>query len=290
MKSLYIKTALIASFISCLFSCTEEISVDVAHEPQTVISGDLTNLNEHVTVVIQQTLPLNSVESFRAVNDAEVSLFEKDINGTVHLLTSDFMVDQGVYRSSETVATTTGNKYWIEILLTDGSLFKSVEETMLSVISISEIEVDDEFEDVLNVSFRDPEATTNFYKVSVALFNQGQLVSTNTTESNDIIFNGNEDASIEIDLFRFENEDQPIPEYDTGEVSLSNINFSSYQFLLNQRAQIEANEDSGDSSGGDPSQLFSTPPVSLMGNITNVSTGRTALGNFTVSAVFVENQ
>ncbi len=290
MKSSYIKIVLIVSLITCFFACTEEISVDVAHEPQTVIFGELTNLDEQMSVIIQQTLPLNASESFQTVNDAEVSLYEKTANGMTNLITSNFSVNQGVYVSNQPISTTTGNTYWIEVILSDGTQFKSKEETMLPVVSISTVEVDEEFDDVLNISFNDPQDATNFYKASVNLYDLGVLVSTNFTESNDVIFNGNEDASIEIDLFRFENENQSIPEYDAREILLGNINFSSYQFLLNQRAQLEVNEDTGDSSGGDPSQLFSTPPVSLLGNITNTTTNRTALGNFTIISLNAVSQ
>jgi len=285
MKFLNIKSILIISSISFLFGCTEEISVDVAHEPQTIIFGELTNLNEQVRVSVQQTLPLNASESFQGVDDAVVSLYEKTTDETTNLITTDFSVNQGVYTSNQMIPTVLDNKYWIEVLLNDGTLYRSEEETMLPVIAISEVAVDEEFNDVLNISFNDPVNTSNFYKVSVSLYNQGQLVSTNFTESNDVIFNGNENASIEIDLFRFESDDQILPEYDTREVTLGNVNFASYQFLLNQRAQIEANEDAGEDSGGDPSQLFSTPPVSLLGNIINTSTNKIVLGNFTVNSL-----
>ncbi|WP_109301027.1 hypothetical protein [Aquimarina sp. AU474] len=289
MKSVYSKIALSLSIVNCLFSCTEEITVNVAHESQTVIFGELTNLNDEVVVTIQQTLSLNASESFQAVNDALVSLYEKTVDGNINIITSDFSVNQGIYTSNQTVTTTIGNTYWIEVVLNDGTLFKSEEETMLPIVPISEVTVDNEFDDVLNVSFADPTNATNFYKISVLLYNQGQLVSTNFTESNDVIFDGNDNASVEVDLFRFEEENQSIPEYDSREIRLGNINFTSYQFLLNQRAQIDANEEAGEESGG-PSQLFSTPPVSLLGNITNTSTNTTALGNFTIISISVENQ
>lgn len=288
----YKKILLALSILITFFSCTKEISVDVAHEPQTIIFGELNNLNQQVLVNIQQTLPLNASESFQAVNDAMVSLYEKTSNGTTNLVTDVFSINQGVYTSSQVISTVIGNKYWIEIVLTNGTRFKSKQEAMLPVIPISEIEIDAEFDDVINVSFNDPQSVPNFYKASVSLYNQGTLVSKNFTESNDVVFDGNSEASLGIDLFQFieEEEDEPLPDYDAIEVSLGNINFSSYQFLLNQRSQIEANEDSGDSSGGDPSQLFSTPPVSLLGNITNTTINKTALGNFTVISLSVENQ
>ncbi|WP_299883535.1 DUF4249 family protein [uncultured Lacinutrix sp.] len=275
-----------------LCSCTKEISVDVAHEPQTVIFGELNNLNQQVSINIQQTLPLNASGSFQAINNAMVSLYEKTSNGTTNLVTDDFSVNQGVYISNQAISTVVGNKYWIEIVLTNGARFKSEEETMLPVVPISEIEIDSEFDDIINVSFNDPEGAINFYKASVSLYNQGTLVSTNFIESNDVVFDGNSEASLGIDLFQFQEEDDetPLPDYDAIEVLLGNINFSSYQFLLNQRSQIEANEDAGDSSGGDPSQLFSTPPVSLLGNITNTTTNKTALGNFTVISLSIVNQ
>lgn len=292
MKSLHIKTFFILSLFCNFYSCTEEISVDVTHEPQTVIFGELTNINANISISVQQTLPLNALESFSAVNNAVVSLYEKDSNGVTNLITNNFNINNGIYTSTEEISGIIGNTYWIEVTLNNGTSFKSTEEKMNPVVPISEVEIDTQFDDVLNIKFSDPANIINFYKMKVMLFNTGQLVSTNTSESNDVVFDGNNEASVSIDLFRFQDEDdeEPLPSYDTIEVSLGNINFSSYQFLLNQRSQIEANEDAGDSSGGDPSQLFSTPPVSLLGNITNTTTNRTALGNFTVNALSIINQ
>ena len=290
MKSSHIKTLLFALITILYSSCTKEISVDVSHDIQTVIFGELTNLNQPVSISIQQTLPLNSTSSFQAVNDATISLFTKDSNGVVSLITTAFSIDKGVYTSLQPVSTTIGNTYWIEVALNDGTQFKSKEEFMKPVVSITEIEIDEQFNDILNIEFSDPVGITNFYKVKVELFNQGQLVSSNFSESNDVVFDGNADASLSVDLFRELDEDQPLPSYDAIKASLGNINFSSYQFLLNQRSQIEANEDSGEDSGGDPSQLFSTPPVSLLGNITNISNNKTTLGNFTVISLSVDNK
>lgn len=293
MRSIYIKTILTISLFSSFYSCTNEISVDVAHEPQTVIFGELTSINETLSISIQQTLPLNALESFRAINNAIVSLYEKNTNGVTNLITNNFAVNEGIYTSDQEISGIVGNTYWIEVILNDGTIFKSVEEKMNSVVPISEIEIDEQFDDILNIKFSDPANIINFYKMKVRLFNQGQLVSSNTSESNDVVFDGNSEASVSIDLFMFqedEEEEESFPEYDSVEVSLGNINFSSYQFLLNQRSQIEANEDAGESSGGDPSQLFSTPPVSLLGNITNNTTNKTALGNFTVNALSIVNQ
>ncbi|MDO5978899.1 hypothetical protein [Flavivirga spongiicola] len=290
MKSSHIKTLLFALITILYSSCTKEISVDVSHDIQTVIFGELTNLNQPVSISIQQTLPLNSTSSFQAVNDATISLFTKNSNGAVSLITTDFSIDKGVYTSLQPISTTIDNTYWIEVVLNDGTQFKSKEEFMKPVVSITEIEIDEQFNDILNIEFSDPVGITNFYKVKVELFNQGQLVSSNFSESNDVVFDGNADASLGVDLFRDLDDDQPLPLYDAIKASLGNINFSSYQFLLNQRSQIEANEDSGEDSGGDPSQLFSTPPVSLLGNITNISNNKTTLGNFTVISLSVDNK
>ena len=292
MQLKHIKTVMLLSTITALFSCTKEISVDVTHEPQTIISGELTNLNQPMSISIQQSLPLNASESFNPVNDAVISLYEKDINGNTNLIVSSFSVNQGVYTSNQSITTTIGNTYWVEVTLTNGTLFKSQEEVMQPIVPISELTINDQFDDVLDIKFSDPETATNFYKVTVELYNMGTLVARNFSESNDVIFNGNVDASIGVDLFQEneEEEDNPLPEFDMIRATLGNINFSSYQFLLNQRAQIEVNNEAEESSGGNPSQLFSTPPVNLLGNITNTSTNRTVLGNFTVISLSSENQ
>lgn len=280
MKNLSI---ILLGFIS-LFSCTKEISVSVNHEPQTVIFGTISNENKPVTIHIQQSVPLNSSATSQPVNDASILLYTKTPSGTTELLTDDFTVSQGTYTSTTIINTNIGNYYWIEVVLSNGTQFRSAEELLKPVVPINELEITNE--DILEITFNDPADDINFYKFTVDLFNNGVHVSNNASESNDVVFNGNDNATVEIDLFRgFDDEDEDIfIEYDEIRVTLCNINFGSYQFYLNQSLQIESNDSE---SSGDPSQLFATPPVNLLGNISN---NTTALGNFTVNAITTENQ
>ncbi|WP_106790730.1 DUF4249 family protein [Aquimarina sp. Aq78] len=286
MKSIYIKIIASSLLILCISSCTKEISVDVPHEPQTIIFGSISNEIAPVSIRIQQSVPLQDSSTSKPVNDASVSLYAKDTSGNTNLVTDDFVIDQGVYTSAQSISTTIGHSYWIEVRLNDGTLFKSKEELLKPVVPISNTKIKNG--DILEIEFSDPGNDTNFYKFTVALFNEGQLVSSNTSQSNDVVFDGKESASVEVDLFRLQEDDEDIAIiYNEIRVTFCNINFDSYQFYLNQSLQLEANDSE---SSGDPSQLFATPPVNLVGNITNSSSNKVVLGNFTVNAISAINQ
>ncbi|EZH71613.1 hypothetical protein ATO12_06540 [Aquimarina atlantica] len=286
MKSIYIKIITGSLLIFCIISCTKEISLDVTHEPQTIIFGSISNETVPVSIRIQQSVPLQDSSSSKPVNDASVSLYAKDTSGNTNLITNDFAINQGIYTSTQSISTIIGYSYWIEVRLTDGTLFKSKEELLKPVVLIKNTGIKNG--DVLEIEFSDPGDDTNFYKFTVELFNEGQLVSSNTSQSNDVVFNGKESASVEVDLFRLQDDDEDITVlYDEIKVTFCNINFSSYQFYLNQSLQLEANDSE---SSGDPSQLFATPPVNLLGNITNSSSNTVVLGNFTVNSLSTVNQ
>jgi len=290
MKSFY-KYILFVCIAGSSFSCTEEISVDVTHDPQTIIFGSLTNQNQQVQITVQQSVPLNSTQTSQPINDAMITLFQRNINGEMGIVTSNFIVNQGVYTSIDNISTTQGNSYWIEVVLSNGVVFRSKEEIMLPVVNITQVTQNPGFNDVVNIQFADPANVTNFYKATVMAFNDDIQVSSNFTQSNDVLFNGNMQAIIEVDIFpevsEDEEDEEELPEFDRLEVQLANINFNSYQFLLNQSSQIEANTEANDNESGSPSQLFSTPPVNLLGNITNTSNNTIALGNFSVESIDV---
>ncbi|WP_108808991.1 DUF4249 family protein [Aquimarina spinulae] len=285
MKSIYIKIIASSLLILCISSCTKEISVDVPHEPQTIIFGSISNETAPVSIRIQQSVPLQDSSTSKPVNDASVSLYAKDTSGNTNLVTNDFVIDQGVYTSAQSISTTIGYSYWIEVRLNDGTLFKSKEELLKPVVPITNAKIKNL--DILEIEFSDPGNDTNFYKFTVALFNEGQLISSNTSQSNDVVFNGKESASVEVDLFRLQDDEDIEIIYNEIRITFCNINFSSYQFYLNQSLQLEANDSE---SSGDPSQLFATPPVNLLGNIMNSNSNKVVLGNFTVNAISALNQ
>lgn len=280
----YIKTLVTLLTICFFISCTKEISVDVNHEPKTIIYGQLNNGSDFVSINIQQSVPLNSSATHLPINDATVMLYSKNSSGNTNLITDSFTVNNGTYTSNSPVNTIIGNSYWIEVILANGTKFNSKEELLKPIITIDDLTVENE--DVVTITFNDPENDSNFYKFKVELFNNGELVSTNLSQSNDVIFNGNPQATVDIDLFKevdddIEDEEDNFIEFNEVKVTLYHINLSSYQFYLNQSQQLEANLES---SSGDPSQLFATPPVHLLGNITNTNTNNIELGNFTIQS------
>jgi len=279
-----IKTSVSTVLLLITFGCTKEISVDVPYQPTTIIYGNISTDNAPVVINIQQSVPLNSASTHNPVNNAVVQLYTKDNTGITNLVTDTFSIANGVYSSMNNINTIIGNYYWIEVVLADGTIFKSKEELLKPIVHIISIESSINADDIATIKFNDPANDTNYYKFNIDLYFNGQLVSNNSSQSNDVVFNGNPEASVDIDLFKYQDEDEEDLfelEYNEVRVSFSNINFSSYQFYLNQSLQVEATE--GDSSF-DPSQLFASPPVNLLGNITNVSTNSIALGNFTIEA------
>jgi len=283
MKST-IKTTISAVLLLVLFSCTKEISVDVPYQPTTIIYGSISTENTSVIINIQQSVPLNSSATHNPINNAMVQLYTKNNSGITTLVTDNFSIANGIYTSTNSINTVIGDLYWIEVVLGDGTIFKSKEELLKPIVPIISVEQSITDNDIAIINFNDPVNDTNYYKFSIELYFNNQLVSNNSSLSNDVVFNGNSEASVEIDLFKYQDEDEEDEaqiEFDEVRVSFNNINFSSYQFYLNQSLQIEASESS---SSGDPSQLFASPPVNLLGNITNISTNSIALGNFTIEA------
>lgn len=279
-----IKTIISAVLLLVLFSCTKEISVDVPYQPTTIIYGSISTENAPVVINIQQSVPLNSSATHNPVNNAIVQLYTKNSTGATSLATDSFSITNGTYTSTSNINALIGDFYWIEVVLSDGTIFKSKEELLKPIVPIISIEPSIADDDIATIKFSDPANDTNYYKFNIELYFNNQFVSNNSSLSNDVVFNGNSEASVEIDLFKYQDEDDEDEiqiEYDEVRVSFNNINFSSYQFYLNQSLQIEANEASG---SGDPSQLFASPPVNLLGNITNISTNSIALGNFTIEA------
>jgi hypothetical protein len=281
MKTLLNTIGLMAFF--SLLSCTKEISVDVTHEPEYVVFGSMSNIEKPISISITQSVPVNSKEKSLPVNDARVSLFAREGDEKQVILTDDFTVDKGIYTSVQSIAGTTGTSYWIEVTLSDGNKFVSAEEQMKKAVPIATVDYESFYQ--VKVSFADPGTEHNYYLLESEFINKGKLFSKTFAVSDDVIFDGNASATVDLDIFYKPNGDE-----ETLKVSLSNINYSSYQFHLNRWKQKEDNDNnsSNQDNGGGPGPMFSTPPVNLYGNIKNSTDGTRVLGNFTVGSIYVE--
>ena len=282
MKRIKIIYTIIGLMLVSLQSCTEEISLQVNHEPQLIIYGTLSNETKPVSITIQQSVPVNSNSTSQPVANATVMLYTKTTGGAAQLVTSTFNYNQGKYTSAQPINTQIGNDYWIEVTLPNGTIFKSIPERLQPVVQINSIDITDE--EAVIVKFSDPANSTDFYVfTSEALFN-GTVVARDNSPTNDVVFDGNANAEVEVDPFYNEDEETEENPTMTDEirVTIKRINFESFQFYLNQTAQMESNESEG---SGDPSMLFATPPVNLTGNITDIQTNKRILGNFTVQSI-----
>ncbi|SNZ00423.1 DUF4249 family protein [Flagellimonas pacifica] len=279
MKSIY-RTPIYFLTLLLLVGCVKEIPNTSNFEPQVFISGFLTGGTEYVTVKIQQTVPVD-VQSLNPINDAQISLYTKDSDGNDELLTSSFEVANGMYRSSEMITSIVGNTYWVEIVLADGTRFVSDKEALKPEIAIKDVVVTNELNRVI---FADPTDDSNFYLINFLFYkNDGSLDFKINELTNDVLFNGNTAATFDSTEFLINNPHEV-------RVSISNLNFNSYQFYLNQFAQFE-NQITNAGSEEDPGQLFLPPPANLTGNIMNTTNNKKALGFFSVqsTAQFIKN-
>ncbi len=279
MKSIY-KISIYFLVLLMLTDCVSEIPNASNFEPQVFISGFLTDGAEHVTIKIQRTVSVEN-EDLDPINDAQILLYTKDASGNSELVTSSFNVSNGTYSSTDTVVSIIGNTYWVEIILADGTTFKSDEEILKEVITIKDIEITNELNRVI---FADPLADTNFYLINFLFYNNNGSLTLKVNElTNDVLFNGNDSATFDSTEFLVNNPQEV-------RVYISNLNFNTYQYYLNQFAQFE-NQITNAGSENDPGQLFLPPPANLTGNIMNTSNNTRALGFFGVQATtqFIKN-
>ncbi|WP_242204924.1 DUF4249 domain-containing protein [Aestuariivivens insulae] len=262
MKTLY-KLLILLPFLA---GCTKEIDLQIDFESQIFILGAIGNEPDNVTIEIQETVPVQET-TVKPIRNATISLYTKTPKGDKSLVTNSFKESKGVYTSTEIISPTIGNYYWVEIKIpNNNTTFKSQEEQMKPVVPISSINKNGTS---LAINFEDPRNDTNLYFVELSYFQGDNFLHSTFELSNDTLFNGNKNAFIQV---------QGISG-NKVKATLSNLNYRSFLFYSNLYQQEFENSDDG---SGDPGRLFSTPPVNLTGNITNMSTKRPALGNFAV--------
>jgi hypothetical protein len=211
------------------------------------IFGTLTDEPKNLVITIQESVPIRSVSTEpKPVKNAKITLYTKSPSGTVAVVTNDFIEQEENYISSQIIAPVIGNFYWIEVALEDETAFKSIEEKLKNPIPITEITKVNGF---TRASFKDPVNEKNFYKLEV--ISAGNEYSFWDTQlSNDLLFNGNDDAFIEVESFSGNN----------ITAALLNFNYDTYQFYLNIAAQEDVIQGyDEEENSGDPSR-FLVPP------------------------------
>lgn len=248
-------------FFLCFISCSEEIPFDFKFEEQIFISGSIDDKTDYVSVQIQKTVSPSS-DLVNSVNDAQVFLYSKDQDLNTTLLSDSFDIDEGVYTTSNKITPVIGNSYWIEVILEDGTILKSDEEIMKSIIQIKEVKREN---NSIVILYDDPVEEDNFYIYHFDfLENNDVLTNRFMILINDSTFNGKENAEISI-------VDDYIKEGTTFKMSISNVSYTTYQYYSNLL-----------SNQGEDEISLSTP-ANIIGNITNTNTNRRGLGNFSVS-------
>jgi len=269
MKLRFIYILIFFTFLSC----TDEIPLEADFESKTFIFGLITNENKPIIISVQESVPVNNTTPV-FINNASISLYSKEKEGNPTLITNEFYVENGNYTSKKNINTIIGNYYWIEVELSNGTIFKSVEEELLkTVVPINSIVVENS---MTRISFSDPDDDTNFYRLITLFYQNEQIEEVSIELSNDVLFNGNPNAFIE--TISLQN--------DRIEAVLANLNYDTYQYYLNlQKQEMDIEGFNDQETNGDPSQLFASPPVNLEGNILNTKTKRKALGNFSVVSI-----
>ncbi|MEP1488285.1 MAG: hypothetical protein ABJK28_07645 [Algibacter sp.] len=237
------------------FNLEEDIPYNFEFQEQVFITGLLTNEFGFVSLDIQKSIPANTT-GFNPVNDAKISLYTKGVSNSGTLLVTDsFTVNNGRYTSSQEITPTVGNTYWTEIILEDGTQFKSDEEILKPAIALTITETPNES---IRVTIADPIDEENFYLFYVEYFKDDNLISDDRGLIDDI----NDESELYLNII---NHNEGV----TVKVSLFNINFNTFQFYNNSLFQGENEVD-----------IFFAPLRNLYGNIINTSTNKIALGNF----------
>ncbi len=270
MKS--IKNISIVVLLITFTSCVKEVPNASNYEPQVFISGFLLGGSHYVNVKIQRTVPVN-VTTSEYISNAQITVFTKHSTGATTVLTDDFNYSNGNYRSADMVVGDVGSTYWVEIELEDGTIYKSDEEVLKEEITIQDVEITKDYNRVI---FSDPEDDTNFYLINYLFYKNGRLALEINNLTNDVLFNGNENAIFDSTEFFIDNPDEV-------HVAIANLNYNTYQFYFNQFEQLES-QITNSGSEDDPGQLFWPPPANLTGNIIKISDDTRALGFFGIQS------
>ncbi len=257
MNKRYIYITIVS--LSILTSCLDEITPDFEFEEQVFISGLLTNEAGFVSVQIQKTIPVTDTIA-SAVNDAQVSLFMRDASNTVSLVSDSFTVIDEEYRTSNIITPTIGNSYWLEVILQDQTVLKSEEEILKTPVPILSMVKNG---DLVRLTVTDQIGEENFYLVLFEVLNDGAFVFDYWGVFNDTFVNEDLEEFVQIN---------GVNDGDTVQASIYNINFNTFQFYDNI---LRAQDDLGLSS------LFL--PINIVGNVTNTTTKKLALGNFGIA-------
>lgn len=260
MKKLPIYIIFISFFT--FISCVEDISQDFEFKEQVFISGLLTSEEGFVSIQVQKTVPVTDT-SFSAINDAQISLFTRDVSNNTLLVSDSFTINNGIYTTSEMITPIIGNTYWIEVLLQDQTVLISEEEILRPPIPITDMI---KTEDSIRITFNGPIDVQNFYLIHLEILKDGVIISDELIVSNDRIINEEEEKILVI---------TGMNEGETLRVDISNINFTTFQFYSN----VISNQ------GNEPEVSSLFLPVNLVGNITNTATDELVLGNFGVAGL-----
>ncbi len=142
-----------------LFGCIENLNELPPQKSRLVISGSVSNDTTAYAVRVFRTTTFNVPNIY--ILDAEVKI--KDDLGTEVLLTHDSF---GIYYTPIEYYGIPGRSYWVEVLLSDGNLYKSIPEEMIdtqgSLVDMNYKANQTSIE--LYVDYDEPMEERNFYR------------------------------------------------------------------------------------------------------------------------------
>lgn len=275
-------------FILITFGCVEKVDINnesFVSEP--VIYGKL-HSNGDLIIRIFKTTQINEESSNAVIENAKITLWTEDKTGKKKIVHDNFIfnIKEKAYRPSPLgtmLSITEGETYWIDISLPNGLNYVSTAEVMPKTVDINDIVY---LKNQLRAIFKDEKNVQNYYLVSFNVFDKHEklFIYNSSIESNDILFDGNDNAYIE--AYVFLNIDDNNYEIDLKMESLSSSSYSFYQKFIEQDYLNQGFED----EEGDPGWLFSRPPVNLYGNIKEKDSGKKALGQFALSSLVLKNK
>lgn len=262
-----------------LSACSEAIDFNPAFKPSLVISSELTNKTKNFQVSVMQSTPAKSPNRSNRndpINDANIVLYTENGAGVKTKITDDFNVNDGVYTTKNDISSSliAERNYWIEITVAD-KLYRSQKEAMRG--GISPVDATYEDNDII-LSFQEPAATKDYYAYGMTIKDSGSSIVVRDYDENlvvqDLLFNGKEARLKFADVLNIVARDTQLS------FTLKRLNSSGYTFA--QKQQLQQSDLDGSSNNGGSNRLFSPPPANLTGNIYEVTSKRSVIGNFSV--------
>jgi hypothetical protein len=272
------KTTILAFLSLCLFSCEEEVPIDLSNSifKRIIVEGRITNEFKQQKIRLTETSAYFDTTQPPPITNAEVWISEKKSGKRYNLNLES--ADSGIY-ASEKFLGTVGETYLLHIHY-NGEDFES-EALLHSITPLDSINYVYKYQGYFGYAFGsyniqmsalEPEPIGDYYRFFIyyndTLFNE---TATGSIMQDDRFFNGYYLANV--DIFDLRQEDV-IKDTNTIRVDMLSISKDEYNYLNELMAETWGN-----------GSIFSGPSANIRSNIINKSGGKNGLGLFSASAI-----